>query len=119
MAQNQVITPKPSFVKNADKKEKKSIKKQGSQPKANSRIKSEVPEINQNIKYWFENSQFYCNECGDQSADFNWFAKHVSEHRREQMEIAADPLKIEDDLILNPWQGKDLSAFLKYCCPEC
>ena len=119
MAQNQIITPKPSFVKNADKKEKKSIKKQGSQPKANSRIKSEVPEINQNIKYWFENSQFYCNECGDQSADFNWFAKHVSEHRREQMEIAADPLRIEDDLILNPWQGKDLSAFLKYCCPEC
>jgi len=35
------------------------------------------------------------------------------------MIIAADPLKIEDDLILNPWQGKDLSAFLRYCCPEC
>ena len=119
MAQNQIITPKPFPFKNAEKKEKKSIKKQGSQPKTNSRIKSEVPEINQNIKYSFENSQFYCNECGDQSADFNWFAKHVLEHKREEMEIVEDPLKIGDDLILNPWQGKDLSSFLKYCCPEC
>ena len=119
MAQNQIITPKPFPFKNAEKKEKKIINKQGSQPKANSRIKSEVPEINQNIKYLFGNSQFYCNECGDQSADFNWFAKHVSEHKKEEMEIVEDPLKIGDDLVLNPWQGKDLSSFLKYCCPEC
>jgi hypothetical protein len=45
--------------------------------------------------------------------------KHVAENTREQMEIVADPLKIEDGLIINPWAGKDISAFLKYCCPEC
>ena len=41
--------------------------------------------------------------------------KHVAENTREQMEIVADPLKIEDGLIINPWAGKDISAFLKYC----
>ena len=101
------------------------MKKRGRKPKANSQIKSDEnseQEIDQNIKYSYENSTFFCKQCGDQSSDFNWFAKHVGEHRTEKMGIGEYPLKIlkiEDGLALNPWEGKDVFAFLKYCCPEC
>ena len=123
-AQNQIIKSKPPVI-TVEKNEQKDIKEQGSQPNANSKCKSEGTtrqERNQNIKYSYENSQFFCNECGDQSPDFNWFAKHVAEHKTEQMVIGKDPLKIvkvEDCITSNPWAGKDFSAFIKYCCPEC
>ena len=118
-AQNQIIKP-PSLVKNAEKNKQKS-----SQPKANSKIKSEGTtrqESNQNLKYSYENSQFFFNECGDESPDFNWFAKHVAGHKTEQIAIGKDPLKVvkvEDCKTSNPWAVNDFSAFLKYCCPEC
>ena len=125
MAQNQIINPKTLPVQNQEKKEEKTKKKCGRKPKANSQIncnERSEQEINQNIRYSYDNSTFFCKQCGDQSSDFNWFAKHVGEHRTEQLGIGEYPLKIlkmEDGLALNPWAGKDVSAFLKYCCPEC
>jgi hypothetical protein len=125
MANKQVLKPKTPPVSSAEKKEQKTKKKQGNLPKAKTKVElDEIPgqESNQNINYAYGSSQFHCLECGDQFSDFNWFAKHVAEHKREQMEIDSDPLKnlkIEDGLISNPWAGNDISAFLKYCCPEC
>ena len=116
MAQNQIIKHKTLPVQNQEKKEEKTKKKL-----TNSQ-NNPKQEINQNIRYSYENSMFFCKQCGDQSSDFNWFVKHVGEHRTEQLGIGEYPLKIlkiEDGLALNPWAGKDVSAFLKYCCPEC
>ena len=116
MAKKQVLKPKPPPVLN---------KKRGRPPKAKAKVELDEmtgQESNQNINYAYKNSQLHFLESGDQSSDFNWFAKHVDEHKREQMEIDSDPLKnlkTEDGLISNPWTGKDISAFLKYCCPEC
>jgi hypothetical protein len=125
MANKQVLKPKTPPVSSAEKKEQKTKKKQGNLPKAKTKVElDEIPgqESNQNINYAYGSSKFHCLECGDQFSDFNWFAKHVAEHKREQMEIDSDPLKnlkIEDGLISNPWAGNDISVFLKYCCPEC
>ena len=125
MAQNQIIKPKTLPVQNQEKKEEKTKKKRDRKPKANSQNNSNErseQEMNQNIRYLYGNSTFFCKQCGDQSSDFNWFVKHVGEHRTEQLGIGEYPLKIlkiEDGLAVNPWAGKDVSAFLKYCCPEC
>ena len=49
-------------------------------------------------QFSYKDFHFHCEECYTQFTDFNWFAKHVAEHRQQQNEFGNEPLKEEDNI---------------------
>ena len=63
--------------------------------------------------------KYCCQECNFSDQDLQVFTDHATENHEKRVTINVEELFQNCEKIKGPWKVKNVSVFLKYCCPEC
>ena len=63
--------------------------------------------------------KYCCTECNFSDQDLQVFTDHATENHEKRVTINIEELFQNCEKIKGPWKVKNVSVFLKYCCPEC